>query len=92
MTPALDFVAWSQALLEEWQTVKNARPRTDMTSSVDLEYAREIIDEWATLLRRYSFDKEPSVELADACYQFEKRLDKYKKKVIIETLQHGTIH
>lgn len=92
MTPVPDFVAWSQALLDEWQIVKNARPRTDMTSSVDLEYAREIIDEWATLLRRYSFDKEPSTELAEACCQFETRLEKYKKRVIIETLQHGTIH
>lgn len=92
MTPMPDFVAWSQSLLDEWQIVKNARPRTNMVSSVDLEYAREIIDEWAVLLRRYSFDKEPSVELAEACYQFETRLEKYKKKVIIETLQHGTIH
>jgi hypothetical protein len=87
-----DFVAWSQSLLDEWQTVRNARPRTDLVSSVDLECARESLDEWATLLRRYSFDKEPSVDLAEACYQFETRLDKYKKKVIMETLQHGTIH
>jgi hypothetical protein len=92
MKPAIDFVAWSQSLLEEWQTVKNARPKTDLVSSVDLEYAREIIEEWAILLRRYSFDKTSSSQLADACYQFETRLAKYKKKVIIETLQHGTIH
>lgn len=86
-----DFVAWSQSLLEDWNLVRNARPRTNMISSVDLEQMREIIDEWAVLLRRYSFDKTPSNDLAEACYQFETRLEKYKKRVVIETLQHGTI-
>ncbi len=89
--PVPDFVAWSQSLLEEWSTVRHARPKTNMISSVDLEYAREILDDWAMLLRRYSFDKESNHDLAEACYQFETRLKRYKEKIIIETLTHGTI-
>jgi len=87
-----DFVSWSQALLNEWETVKFCRPRTTLDSAVDLEVLREQIEDWAVLLRRYSFDKEPSTDLAETCYQFEIRLEKYKKKIVIETLHHGTIH
>ena len=87
-----DFIEWAHALLADWENVRTCRPRTDLESSVDLEYLRESIDEWATLLRRYSFDKESSRDLAETCYQFESRLEKYKKRVVIETLHHGTIH
>lgn len=90
MTP--NFIEWAKSLLVDWENVRTCRPLTDLESSVDIECLRESIDEWATLLRRYSFDKESSSDLAETCYQFESRLEKYKKRIVIETLHHGTIH
>lgn len=88
---SVDFIEWSQQLLSEWNTVRCCRPCTDINSAVDLEYHKEQLDEWAHLLRRYSFDKTSNNDLAEACYQFESRLEKYKKKVVSEVLHHGTI-
>jgi hypothetical protein len=87
----IDFHVWSESLLEEWQTVRSARPRTDLTSSVDLECLKSQIDDWATLLRRYRLDTSDMIGLAETCYQFENRLKKYKEKVVIELLHHGTL-
>ena len=87
-----DFIAWAQQLLDDWATVRGCRPRTNIDSAVELEYLKDQLDDWAHLLRRYSFDKESTIDLAETCYQFESRLEKYKKKVVIEALHHGTIH
>lgn len=88
----IDFHIWSESLLEEWEQVRNCRPKTDLVSSVDLECLKTNIDEWAVLLRRYRLDKSDSVGLAETCHQFENRLKKYKERVVIEVLHHGTVH
>lgn len=87
----LDFSEWAQSLLLEWEMVRKARPKSDLATSVDLECSRESLNEWESLLRRNLFDKQPSRDLAEACYQFESRLKKYKEKVILEALNHGSI-
>ena len=85
-----DFVAWSRELLDDWDKVKYCRPKLTISSAVDLEYHRTQLDEYASMIRRYVFDKQPSNFLAEACYQFETRLKKFKEKIIIETLTHGS--
>ena len=78
--------ATAQALLDEWNCYRSARPREHV---LDIQYDKDQLTKWATALQRTMLWSTSDNELAEACYQFEHRLNQFKDKIVIELLTGG---
>ena len=88
MIPNNPFVDKANALLEDWNLCKNAKPKGD---AVNLLSDRDVLERWAYNLQWNTLWGAHPTELAEICYQFEHRLNNYKDKIVIEILHHGAI-
>ena len=78
--------ATAQALLDEWQCYRGARPREHV---LDIQHDKDQLATWAMLLQRTMLWSTSDNELAEVCYQFESRLTQFKDKIVIELLTGG---
>jgi hypothetical protein len=84
----MDYKLRAQELLDEWQVVKNAKPKHN---AVNLQLEKDWLDKWSHLLQAKLLWSDDANELAETVYQFENRLNSHKDKVVLEILQHGPI-
>ena len=80
----------AKILLHEWELVKNAKSK-GVIDAVNLQIERDSLEKWANHLNYNMLWCTSLHDIAEDCYQFERRLHNYKDKIIIEILTHGTI-
>lgn len=83
----IDWKARADELLEEFDLCIKSRPRQN---TVDIQLLKDSCGKWALQLatqRSWGND----AEIAEACHQFEPKLQQLKQQVIIEILTNGTI-
>ena len=83
----MDWRARADELLAEYQACCRARP---YHNALDVEIAKENCAAWASHLatqRAWAGDN----EIAEACYQLEPRLKKFKETIVLDILTDGTI-
>lgn len=83
----MDYKAHADQLLKEWQMVVAAKTKHD---AVQLRLQKDRCEEWAVQLMTARMWGS-SIELAEACHQFESRLKSLKEKIVIEVLTHGSV-
>jgi hypothetical protein len=82
-----DFKEYADQLLEDYNVCCRARPRDN---TVNIQLLKDAVGKWASYLAtQRSWGTE--TDLAEACYQFESRLNALKEKLVIEVLRNGTI-
>lgn len=84
----MDFGTHGQELLREWYLYKSARPKEHV---VDIQRDKDDLQRWANLLQVTLLWEADEHRLADACHQFEIRLNSFKDKIVIELLTGGTV-
>ena len=83
-------IDWKQRateLLEEFDLCCKAKPKHD---AINVQLEKDSVAKFAYHLatqRRWGTDN----EIAEACYQFEPRLQLLKEKLIIEILTNGSV-
>lgn len=83
----MDFKEYADQLLEEYNLCCRARPRHN---AVDIQLLKDSVGKWAsTLATQRSWGS--VVEIAEACHQFEPRLQELKAQVITEVLTNGAV-
>jgi hypothetical protein len=82
-----DWKARADQLLEEFDLCIKAKPMHD---AVNIQLEKDTVARFAhNLSRQRGWGTD--AEIAEACYQLEKKLEELKKKLVMEILQHGTI-
>ena len=83
----MDWRVRAQELLDEYAACCRARP---YRNAVDVELAKENCVKWANHLNtQLGWGSEN--DIAEAYYQLEPRLQKFKKTVVLDILTDGTI-
>lgn len=82
-----DFVTQGQELLREWYLYKSARPKDHV---IDIQRDKDDLQKWAGLLQTTLLWEADPNRIAEACYQFEIRLESFKQKIVIEILTGGS--
>lgn len=83
----IDWKQHAEELLAEYDACCRARP---YHNALDVEIAKESCAVWASHLatqRAWAGDN----EIAEACYQLEPRLKKFKETVVLDILADGSI-
>ena len=83
----MDWRVRAQELLDEYTACCRARP---YHNAVDVELAKQNCIKWATHLSTqlgWGTDN----DIAEACYQLEPRLQKFKKTVVMDILTDGKL-
>jgi hypothetical protein len=76
----------ARLLLEDWAKCRNARPRSN---AADVQISKDQLESKARRLGwMLTWD---STHLDESCETFAYELEQYKKKVVLEILQHGSI-
>jgi len=81
-----DFRSHGQDLLREWYLYKSARPKDHV---FDIQRDKDELQRWASLLQVTLLWDADEDRIAEACYQFENRLERFKDKIVIELLTGG---
>ena len=82
----IDYRIRSQDLLKEWYFYKSARPRDHV---FDIQRDKDDLQRWANNLQTILLWEGDDNRIAEACHQFEYRLDVFKDKIVIELLTGG---
>lgn len=83
----MDYKQRAENILQEWALCANARPKNN---AIDIQIEKDTCGRWAVnLIHNLNWGSE--LDLAEACYQLESRLQPLKEKIIIEVLHNGTI-
>jgi hypothetical protein len=83
----MNYKEHARQLIQDWQLCVNAKPKHD---AIDIQLEKDRCEEWAIQLMTISMWGTPN-ELAEACNQFESRLQPLKEKIIIEVIRHGSV-
>lgn len=83
----MDYKEHANQLIQEWQLCVNAKPRGD---TVEIQLEKDRCEEWAIQLMTTRMWGSPG-QLAEACYQFEFRLQNLKEKLVLEVLKNGVV-
>ena len=76
----------AKLLLDDWEKCRNARPRAN---AADVQIFKDQLETRARRLGwMLTWDQ---TQLDENCKNFARELEQYKKKVVLEILQHGTI-
>lgn len=81
-----DFKVKGQDLLQEWQLYKSARPKEH---AIDIQTDKDELSKWATHLQNNLLWEGDLTRIAESCHQFERRLEQFKTKIVIELLTGG---
>jgi hypothetical protein len=57
---------------------------------LSIQFDKDQLGNWALQLRR-AMMWGSAIELAEACYQFEQRLTRFKDNIVIELLTNGSV-
>ena len=83
----MDIRLQGQDLLRDWHIYKSARPREHV---FDIQRDKDDLQRWANLLQVTLLWEADENRIAEACYQFETRLESFKEKIVIELLTGGS--
>lgn len=81
----MDWKIRANQLLDEFDLCMQAKP---IHGAIDLQLEKDAVAKWACHLstqRSWGND----IDIAEACNQLEPRLERLKKKIVIEILQSG---
>ncbi len=82
----IDSKELAKMLLDDWEKCRNARPRAN---AADVQISKDQLENKARRLGwMLTWDQ---TQLDESCDIFAHELEQYKKKVVLEILQHGTI-
>ena len=83
----MDYKEHANKILREWSLCSIARPRNN---AIDIQIEKDVCSRWAVnLIQNLNWGSE--VEIAEACYQLQSRLEPLKQKIVIEVLQNGSV-
>lgn len=82
-----DFRSMGQDLLREWFVYKSAKPREHV---FDIQRDKDDLTQWANLLQTVLLWEADEIRIAETCYEFERRLQSFKEKIVIELLTGGS--
>lgn len=81
-----DVKVFGQDLLREWYLYKGARPKEHV---LDIQHDKDDLERWAKQLQTNLLWEGDLTVIAECCYQFETRLERFKDKIVIELLTGG---
>jgi len=81
-----DVKVFGQDLLREWYLYKGARPKEHV---LDIQHDKDDLERWAKQLQTNLLWEGDLNTIAECCYQFETRLERFKDKIVIELLTGG---
>lgn len=73
-------------LIDEWFSCKSIKP---FGNPADVQLDKDRLEKQAKQIWYSMLGSDP--RLVDHCKQFELELSQYKKKVVLEVLQHGSV-
>lgn len=82
----MDWQSRARELLNDWESYRCARPREHVW---DIQAEKDQISIWASRLHDHMLWSDNLNELAEACYQFESKLNTFKDKIVLELLTNG---
>ena len=82
-----DFRSLGQDLLREWFVYKSAKPREHV---FDIQRDKDDLTQWAKLLQTVLLWESDENRIAETCHEFERRLESFKEKIVIELLTGGS--
>jgi alpha/beta superfamily hydrolase len=83
----IDTRSHGQELLKEWYVYRSARPREHV---LDIQSDKDNLTRWANNLQTTLLWEADENIIAEACYQFEGRLESFKEKIVVELLTGGS--
>jgi hypothetical protein len=83
----MDYKEHANKILRDWALCSTARPRNN---AIDIQIEKDTCGRWAVHLM-HVVNWGSDLEIVEACYQLESRLNPLKEKIVIEVLTNGFV-
>lgn len=83
----MDYRERAEQILREWALCMNARPKYN---AVDIQIEKDTCGRLAINLI-HNINWGTDLEIAEACFRLEAKLNPLKEKIVIEVLQNGSV-